>query len=250
MGVTQGKEEASGGSGDRVAVQVQRAKEGYYDKANIDGYKKMRTPEGVNKNLDVDLMKAIAKSLVNDGKIDYNEAKQDILPKILDGRRGRSELTCNERWSIRYALGEFKWDQDARNLILHSFKKMDVMDVHDIRVMNPTKIERVLMGPSLEELASPPKKAKGAAAKLAWVDGMMLDREMLLACRKAVADDGIVDAKEAMEIFRAGADGGVLTLCERWTFRFILSAYRFTDAAFNFLVEAMATLEQTDSTDA
>jgi len=72
---------------------------------------------------------------------------------------------------------------------------------------------------------------------------MYLDREMLKVVREGASDDRVIDCYEAVALFNAAADGKELTCCERWTLRFILSAYVFTDAAFAFIKEALAEKE-------
>merc|ERR1712232_737796 len=201
--------------------------------------------------LDHDLMKAILDCL-GDGKIDADEAKNKILPKIADGRGRRSELTCNERWTIRYAMGEFAWDFDARKVILNAMPTMDVLDTADKKITDQAQIQKVLHGPSLAELQQPDaKKAKGPRDNLILVDGMYLDKEMLIAVQEGISDDQVIDACEAVKIFQAAADKDmVLTRCERWTFRFILASHVFTDAAFNFLKEALSKLAENNEHDA
>lgn len=231
---------------------------GYYKK-DMDGYSKIRKAawrEGDKKaGLDGPLMEAIIVALQDDGKIDSNEVKTSILPKILDGRGGKAEITCNERWTVRFALGEFDWDFDARTLLLNSMHGAFVLDPAGKAVEGDER-KRIMFGPPLEELQEPPAKKGAGAEKLIYVDGIRLDKEMLLAASEGASDDSIIDAAEAIKIFQAAADDAhittksALTRCERWTFRFILSSYVFSDAAFNFLKEAMAKLAVNDSDEA
>merc|ERR1719356_878089 len=127
---------------------------------------------------------------------------------------------------------------------------MDVLDTAGKKLTSASEIDAVINGPTLDVLNQPnAKKPKGPEGNQILVDGMLLDKDMLLAVKEAVSDDGVVDACEAVKIFKAAADGdGVLTRCERWTFRFILSSHMFTDAAFNFLKEALQKLTPSDST--
>merc|ERR1712224_336789 len=129
---------------------------------------------------------------------------------------------------------------------------IDVMGLDDKKVTDEKEVNELLHGPSLEELSEPPaKKLKTGNTELIWVDGMFLDKGMLTAVKKAIGDDQVIDCFEATELFHAAADGGELTCCERWTLRFILSAYIFTDAAFAYIKEALAErpgkLKYTDS---
>mmetsp|Transcript_16919 Transcript_16919/g.43096 ORF Transcript_16919/g.43096 Transcript_16919/m.43096 type:complete len:256 (-) Transcript_16919:155-922(-) len=232
-------------------------KENKYYLQNLDGYKEMRQQARQDGDvqatlLDGDLFKAFNESYSNDGKIDLKEAQGPIYDKIKDGRLGKEELTCNERWTIRYALGEFKWEYDARQFIMNSMHTLDVLDTADKKLTDKDGVFKALRGPSLKELQEPAtKKGPGASEDLVLVDGMLLDKGMLLAVKEAVSDDGVVDAREAVKIFLAAADtDNVLTRCERWTFRFILSSNEFTDAAFNFLREALQKLTENDSHEA
>jgi len=127
---------------------------------------------------------------------------------------------------------------------MQAMPTIDVMGLDDKKVTDVKEINELLHGPSLEELADPPaKKRKTGNAELIWVDGMYLDKQMLTVVKAATGDDGVVDSFEAVQLFHAAADGGELTCCERWTLRFILSAYIFTDAAFMFIKEALAERE-------
>jgi hypothetical protein len=243
---------------------VARDRDASYYAKDLDGYSKIRVRVAgdiQSTKLDHDLMMAMRHCLIDDGKIDVNEVKNQIIKYVADGRHGKSELTCNERWSLRYGMGEFEWEFEARKLLLNEIAKMDVLDTADKKLENPEEIEKALFGPSLGELeqaakpsaeaAEPPAKrckvAEDKSGNLIYVDGMKLDRDMLLAAKQATQDDQIIDAREAVKIFMAAADeDNVLTRCERWTLRFILSTCVFTDAAFNFLKEALSKLEQTD----
>lgn len=240
--------------------RVERGKRGEYQKSNLDGYTKMRTAAGkkTGHQLDKDVMSAVTRSIIDDGIIDLNEAKTKIMPAFADGpgqnAAGTTKgwLTCNERWAVRYALGEFVWEEAARNFTLESYKTLHVMD-HDVwnkKITDAEEVRAIMQGPTLQELSSPAKKARGESANQIFVDGMMLSRAMLLACKTGMEDDGVIDAKEAVDVFKAAAADGTMTRGERWTMRFILSVYPFSDAAFNFLVEAMSKLDQSDSTEA
>lgn len=157
---------------------------------------------------------------------------------------------------MRYAIAEFKWDQDAHDYIIEATKNIDgIMDLDDKKITCPIRKKAVFEGPTNEELGldhncnecGEPKAKKGKTGDdgLVFVDGIMLDKEVIIACKKSLMngpnDDGkqIIDALEAVEIFKAIADDDVVTRTERWTLRFILSSYRFTRAAHNFLVEAL-----------
>lgn len=240
-----------------LRAPLTRAIDKYYGQ-DPDGYDAMRKKarrDGDIKacNFDHQLYKAMASSMDDVGNITTDKWKNDIWKEVSDGSGGRPQLTCNERWTLRFGLGEFNWDSEARfSLLLDLPQKLDVMDVTSppTRVTDPIKVLELMRGPSLETLGEPPSKKRKAGEaigdKLVWVDGMLLDREMLVAAREAATDDGVIDALEAAKIFSAVADDNKFTRCERWTLRFILSAYVFTDAAFHFLREACFKLSQTD----
>lgn len=224
---------------------------GSYYGTDPDNYKKarvVRPGEIKATNFDHELYMAISKSLNDVGKVTLADLKSKIWPLVADGRHGKQELTCNERWTLRYGLGEFNWQFDARVKLLQDLPTIDVMDLYDKKVTDKKDIAEILNGPSLEELTQPPAKKLKAEGKtdLIWVDGMYLDKDMLKVVKEAVGDDGVVDCFEAVPLFHAAADGAELTCCERWTLRFILSAYIFTDAAFDFIKEALAERKPRD----
>jgi len=217
---------------------------GSYYGTDPDNYKKarvVRDGEIKSTNFDHELYTEMSRCLNDGGKVTLSELTSKIWPLIADGRGGRQELTCNERWTIRYGLGEFNWQFGARVKLLKDMPTIDVLNLHGKKVTDKKQLEELLNGPSLEELNAPPaKKLKGGSTELIWVDGMFLNKLMLKAIKEAVGDDGVVDCYEAVKLFSAAATGGELTCCERWTLRFILSSCMFTDAAFDFIKEALA----------
>jgi len=234
------------------------ARLGSYYGTDPDAYKKARvarTGEVQSTHFDHALYTAMSKSLNDGGTVTLSAFSSDIWPEIADGRGSKSELTCNERWTIRYGLGEFNWQFEARLKLMQDMPTIDVMGLDGKKVTDEKEVNELLNGPSLEELNEvPAKKRKGENAELIWVDGMFLDKGMLKAVKEASEDDKVVDCFEAVALFHEAADGGDFTCCERWTLRFILSAFIFTDAAFAFIKEALAErpgkLKYTDSLDA
>jgi len=59
---------------------------------------------------------------------------------VADGRLGRSELTCNERWTLRFAMGEFEWDFEARRLLVNEMASMDVLDTAGVKLESKEEI--------------------------------------------------------------------------------------------------------------
>lgn len=230
---------------------------GSYYGTDPDNYKKarvVRDGDVKSTNFDHQLYTAMSKSLNDGGAVTLSALESQIWPEIADGRGKRQELTCNERWTIRYGLGEFNWQFKAREKLMMDLPTIDVMGVDDKKVTDEKEVKELLHGPSMEELNEPPaKKRKGGNSELIWVDGMYLDKGMLKAVKEATGDDLVVDCFEVVPLFHAAADGGELTCCERWTLRFILSAYIFTDAAFAFIRDALSErpgkLKYTDSLD-
>lgn len=310
-----------GSDGYKRRMRVRRGS-GYYAEDDKDHYLQMRKQSGETRQakLDKKVLIAVADSLKDDGVVDIEEAKE-VFVHLADGRGNTSELTCNERWTLRYCIGEFEWTEEAHNFILSECKKIQkITDAHSKEITDPIELQRTFEGPNARELGldGAPKFKVGQEVELHslrkavelngrrctiidydaalgryWieipneplrrvvednlklaeletdepaskrarveaaavepesstipVDGMLLDKAILAACRRALRDgaersDGtkIIDALAAIEVFKAVSDDDVVTLTERWTMRFVLSAFPFTRAAHNFLVEALA----------
>eukprot|EP00927_Polykrikos_kofoidii_P079981 TRINITY_DN76832_c0_g1_i1.p1 TRINITY_DN76832_c0_g1~~TRINITY_DN76832_c0_g1_i1.p1 ORF type:complete len:243 (+),score=44.21 TRINITY_DN76832_c0_g1_i1:90-818(+) len=228
-------------------LYVDRFKSGYYKKDNIDQYAKMITSSvGREAILSRHILDAASECVKDDGKIDAKEVREVILPKVQGARAEKSGLTCHERWSVRFALAEFDWDAEARHLIIESMRAMDLEDVCGKTITDASAKSKILQGPTLAELEEPPAKvAKGNGAATIAVDGMMLDAAFLRICAEG-AENGVVDSVLAVKIFIAAASDGVLTRTERWTIRFLLSSYHFTQAAAGFIVEVLMKVPQTN----
>lgn len=286
----------------------------YYAREDFDGYTQMRAKAGSvqSRKLDQQALATVADAVGNDGRVDLEEAKT-ILRLFSDGRGNTSEFTCNERWTLRYVVAEFEWDQDAHDFIIAETKKIpSVLDIDDRKITNESELLAVFWGPPDENLgiggephfhvgstvsivglhkctefngrqakvvsydtdadryevefgdgvknrvktvnissrtteSGEPlaKKTKGDDG-LIFVDGMMLDKAVIAACRRALkqgpvtkSGSRIIDALEAVEIFKEMADDEGVTRTERWTMRFCLASYPFTRAAHYFLVEAL-----------
>lgn len=78
------------------------------------------------------------------------------------------------------------------------------------------------------------------------VDGMSCDREIIDACRTAVAGcgDGRVSVEDAKKVFVKVADGGRETAVERWTMRFCMQEFKWTEAAHDWIVEELKKVPQ------
>jgi hypothetical protein len=82
------------------------------------------------------------------------------------------------------------------------------------------------------------------------VDGQKCDREIIDACRDAVAGqgDGRVSMDDAKTVFAAVADGNKETRIERWTLRYCFTAFKWTDAAYDWIIEELKKVPQEDLT--
>jgi len=161
----------------KAPTQAPKTKKlGSYYGTDPDNYAKarvVRAGEVKATKFDHQLYVAISKSLTDDGKVTLAEFDSKIWKELADGRNNKSELTCNERWTVRYGLGEFDWQFEARLKLMESCRTIDVMDLNDKKVTDAKEIDDLLRGPTLEELTEPPaKRRKGENTGLIWVDGM------------------------------------------------------------------------------
>jgi len=78
------------------------------------------------------------------------------------------------------------------------------------------------------------------------IDGMSCDRGIVDACRTAVAGtgDGRVSVEDAKQVFEKVADGGKETQKERWTMRYCMQEFKWTDAAHDWIVEELTKVNQ------
>lgn len=81
------------------------------------------------------------------------------------------------------------------------------------------------------------------------IDGLRCDRGIVDACRTAVtgSDDGRVQVEDAKKVFEHVADGNKETACERWTVRYCLQEFKWTEAAHDWLVEELKKVPQVES---
>merc|ERR1719401_448445 len=78
------------------------------------------------------------------------------------------------------------------------------------------------------------------------IDGKQCDRAIIDACRDAVAGqgDGRVSLEDAHKIFEKVADGGKETAVERWTMRYCMTHFKWTEAAHDWIKEACKKVRQ------
>lgn len=78
------------------------------------------------------------------------------------------------------------------------------------------------------------------------IDGLRCDRGIVDACRTAVSgtEDGRVQVEDAKKVFEQVADGNKETACERWTVRYCLQEFKWTEAAHDWLVDELKQVVQ------
>mmetsp|Transcript_69283 Transcript_69283/g.120116 ORF Transcript_69283/g.120116 Transcript_69283/m.120116 type:complete len:189 (+) Transcript_69283:89-655(+) len=157
-----------------------------------------------------------------DGRVSVDDAKS-VLEKASDG----GTVTQVERWTIRYCLTEFNWTEAAVDYFKDELEKVPQEDGEP------------------EEPAL--KKAK-MQSYYETIDGLKLDRKLVDACRDAVAGqgDGRVSVEDAKSVLEKAADGGKVTRVERWTIRYCLTVFNWTEAALDFFCDELKKVPQED----
>ena len=81
------------------------------------------------------------------------------------------------------------------------------------------------------------------------IDGVKCSRGIIDACKIAVnrKGGGRVSKEDAEKIFAKAADGSKVTRCERWTLRYCLAHFKWTEAAVTYLDEQMKAATQEDN---
>jgi len=92
---------------------------------------------------------------------------------------------------------------------------------------------------------APPPVSTGASYYES-IDGMSCDRGIIDACRTAVAGqgDGRVSVEDPKQVFEKVADGGKETQKERWTLRYCMQAFKWTEGAHDWIVEELKKVPQ------
>jgi len=160
-----------------------------------------------------------------DGRVSVEDATK-VLKEVVDG----GKVTRCERWTIRYCLTEFKWTEAAVEYFNEAVKKCPGGDE----------------GGEAEEPAT--KKAK-TENYYETIDGMKLDNDIITACREAVKGqgDGRVSTDDAKKVFEKAADSNIVTRCERWTIRYCMTEFNWTEAALDYFLEAVKKVPQEDN---
>lgn len=90
------------------------------------------------------------------------------------------------------------------------------------------------------------KEPEPPATYYETIDGKKCDRAIIDACKEAVAGqgDGRVSVDDAKKIFEKVADGNKETAIERWTMRYCLTHFHWTEAAHDWIIDECKKLTQ------
>merc|ERR1712060_704655 len=97
-----------------------------------------------------------------------------------------------------------------------------------------------------------PRTQKSCVPNMSYyksIDGIKCDRAIVDACKKAVEGkgDGRVSVDDAKEVFAVVADGNKVTRAERWTLRFCLTEFHWTEAAQEWFKDQLKAVVQEDA---
>jgi len=146
-----------------------------------------------------------------DGRVSADDAKK-VLEEAADGGR----VTSCERWTMRYCLQEFRWTEAAQTWLVEEIK-------------------------NVKGGQSPAKKAKTGTGYYETVDGFKCDRGIIDTCREAIAGagDGRISQEDALKVWEKAADGNQVTDAERWTVRYCVGAFNFTESAHDWIMDQL-----------
>merc|ERR1712113_1251693 len=121
------------------------------------------------------------------------------------------KITKTEHWTLCYCLTAFNWTEAAHDWILESLKD--------------------------EDGEPKAKKAKTGKSYYETIESLKCDRGIIDACRDAVDGKGDerVSALDAEQVWKKVSDGGKVTAVERWTLRYCLTVFNFTEKALDFI---------------
>eukprot|EP00419_Tripos_fusus_P001975 CAMPEP_0172675178 /NCGR_PEP_ID=MMETSP1074-20121228/13128_1 /TAXON_ID=2916 /ORGANISM="Ceratium fusus, Strain PA161109" /LENGTH=188 /DNA_ID=CAMNT_0013492625 /DNA_START=61 /DNA_END=627 /DNA_ORIENTATION=+ len=157
-----------------------------------------------------------------DGRVSVDDA-QKVFAKIADG----GVETQTERWTMRYCLTSFKFTEAAMDWMCKQCPKVKQAEGN-------------------EEPAAKKPRSEESTSYYEKVDGLECDRAIVDACRTAIEGkgDGRVSLDDAKEVFAKVADGGKVTCTERWTMRYCLTEFNWTEPAADWIIEAMEKVPQ------
>lgn len=158
-----------------------------------------------------------------DGRVSKADA-ETVFAKASDG----VSITRVERWTLRYCLTEFKWTDAALTYVEEQMKLAPPADDDDA-------------GDAADDDDKPDEPDSKRARKDYYqkVDGMKLDGKMIDVCKEAIKGrgDGRLSVDDATKVVASAADGGKITRCERWTMRYCLTEFNWTEAALDHFHE-------------
>jgi hypothetical protein len=164
--------------------------------------------------LDRGIIDACRGAVAGSGRVSVDDAKK-VFVEVADGGRA----TACERWTVRYCLQEFKWADAAQTWLIESLA-------------------------TLKGGQGPAKKAKTSGkGYYETVDGFKCDRAIIDSCREALSADGIISKEEAQTVWAKAADGNQVTDAERWTVRYVVSAFNFAEPAQDFIMAKLGGAE-------
>lgn len=155
------------------------------------------------------------RTTVQDGQISVDDAKR-VWQEVADANK---ETRC-ERWTVRYCLLEFKWQEGAREWFIEELKKVPQEGIS----------------------GSPAKKARTSTSTYyETIDGFKCDRAILDTCREAVAGEGSgpISEDDAKKVWAKAEDGRKVTNCERWTLRYCLTEFQWAPSAQEYILEQL-----------
>uniref|UniRef100_A0A7S2FYJ4 Uncharacterized protein n=1 Tax=Alexandrium andersonii TaxID=327968 RepID=A0A7S2FYJ4_9DINO len=166
-----------------------------------------------------------------DGRVSLADAKK-VFEKVADGG---VETRC-ERWTVRHCLTAFKFTAAAHDWFIENCAQVPQSD--DAPAAKKARTE--------EEAADP---GDGRKDYYEVLDGAKCDRAIVDACREAVKGqgDGRVSLEDAKKVFEHAEDGNILTRCERWTIRYCLTEFKWTEAAQDWIVDALQKVPGAES---
>lgn len=141
--------------------------------------------------------------------------------KIYEDFAADGVISQGERWTLRYCLANFKWEDEAQTYICNRTDEFN------------------------QQKAEPPaKKRRTNKSYYERCDGVKCDRAVIDACREAVsgAGDGRVSLEDAKKVLASATDGGRVTYYEHWSLCYCLAEFNWTKAAHDWIVEELKKL--------
>jgi len=145
---------------------------------------------------------------VGDGRVSEQDASNIIQ---------NSDMSRAERWTLRYCLLNFKWEEAGQKSVAEACRKAT----------------------EAADQEPPAKKQKTGKSYYETVDGVKCDRDIIDACRLAVEGqgDGRVSLEDAKKVFEEMADGHKITEYERFSLSYCLTEFIWTTAAHDWIIE-------------